>query len=187
MTDRIGGQVTAYSVGKPYIAGRTNWGEHVEYNFRGGGHELRLFYPNITSAELDAIRDGPARFAFATVGDVIFFCWKFGDLPWADSTFSAWLVSEDERLPPAAPSDPAERALLTVICVEADSGLVAALRVLTFSPDFTRRLQRAIRDQLGRPYPGEDAYMRQIARIYTAYNSAEIAQRLAVATCKGGD
>lgn len=178
---------TVYAVGKPYVEGKTNWGEHVEYNCRGGGHELRLFYPDLTPKELAAIRDGPARFAFAVSGDVIFFCWRFGDLPWADSTFSIWLVPEEEREAPAQPKDPNERAALSVFCVEAKTGLIAALRFMTLSPDFTRRLHLAITAQLDRPYPGEAAYMAQCKRVYAAYSSEGIARRLAVATCKGGD
>lgn len=186
MADLPGGGY-ALSVGKPYIEGKTNWPEGVEYNYRGGGHELRLFYRDLTPKEYDAIASGPARFAFAVSGDVIFFCWKFGDLPWADSTFSAWLVPDAERVPPPEWTEPEARALCAVICVETTSGLVAALRAVTFSPDFTRRLHRAIRDQLGRPYPGEDAYMRQCTRVYSAYSSADLARKLAVATCKGGE
>jgi len=174
------------SVGKPYVAGKTNWPAGVEYNYLSGGHELRLFYPDLTPAEYDAIATGAARFAFAVSGDVIFFCWKFGDLPWADSTFSAWLVPAEERTAPPEWAEPEARAVLSVIVVECITGLVAALRVMTFAPVFTRRLHRAIRDQLGRPYPGEDAYMRQCTRVYSAYSSEAIARRLAVATCKGG-
>ena len=60
-------------MGKPYIEGKTHWPEGVEYNYRGGGHELRLFYRDLTPKEYDAIASVPARFAFAVSGDVIFF------------------------------------------------------------------------------------------------------------------
>jgi len=187
MADNLPAGWSILSVGKPYIEGRTSWPEHVEYNYRGGGHELRLFYPNLTPAELEAFQGGPARFALAVRDDVIFFCWKFGDLPWADSTYSIWNVDSEERTAPPEWAETAARALLVVIVIESTSGLVAGLRALTLSPHFTLRLHNAIREQLGRPWPGDLAYGAQCLRVYDAHSSAEIARRLAVATCKGGE
>jgi hypothetical protein len=42
--------------------------------------------------------------------------------------------------------------LLTVILVDAAGGIVLALRSVTFSPEFTRALHRAIADLVGAPY-----------------------------------
>jgi hypothetical protein len=179
--------VYTLTVGKPYLEGRTDWPERVEYNYRGGGHELRLFYPDPRPDEIADYREGPARFAFAVAGDVVFFCWKFGGQPWCDSTYSIHLVTADERQAPPDWTEAEARAALTVILVEAKSGLVAALRYLTFSPDFTRRLHEAIRKQYGRPWPGDASYLAQAKRIYAAYSSDRIANALALARCKGGD
>jgi hypothetical protein len=181
------GTVYALTVGKPYIEGKTGWPEAVEYNYRGGAHELRLFYPDLRPAEVADVQEGPARFAFAVAGDVIFFCWKFGGQPWSDSTYSIHLVPEDERQAPPDWQAAEARAALTVILVEAKSGLVAALRYVSFSPDFTRRLHAAIRKQYGQPWPGDDDYLAQAKRIYAQYQSDRIASALALARCKGGD
>jgi hypothetical protein len=45
-------------VGKPYIAGHTQWPEAVEYNFRGGEHELRLFWRDPSVREVEGPRGG---------------------------------------------------------------------------------------------------------------------------------
>jgi hypothetical protein len=44
------------------------------------------------------------------------------------------------------------RAPVTIILVEATTGLVLVLRTVTFSPEFTRALHRAIAAQVGAPY-----------------------------------
>jgi hypothetical protein len=174
------------TVGKPYMEGQTHWPEAVEYNYRGGSHELRLFYPNLRPQEIAAVESGPARFAFARRGDVIYLCWRFGEQPWSDATYSIHLVPPDERVAPPVWTEPTARALLSVILVEATTGLIEAMRVVSFSPDFTRRLHSAIREQLRRPWPGQDAYLRQLTQMYSAYTSQQIATQLAVATCRGG-
>lgn len=174
------------AVGKPYIEGKTSWPEAVDYNYRSRTHELRLFYPNVQPREIADVARGPARFALAVRGDVILLCWRFGGLPWCDATYSIHLVPADERQEPPEPPTPETRALLQVILVEATTGIVKAMRAVSFAPDFTRRLHAAIREQLSRPYPGEDAYLAQITRLYSSYTSPQIATQLAVATCRGG-
>lgn len=174
------------TVGRPYIESKTQWPEAVEYNYRSGSHELRLFYPNLSAQEIADVGRGLVRLAFAVRGDVIYLCWRFGEQSWCDATYSIHLVPAAERSTPPIPVTPEERALLQVILVEATTGIIAAMRVVSFSPDFTRRLHAAIRDQLSRTWPGEDAYLTQCTRLYSAYTSKQIAEQLAVATCRGG-
>jgi hypothetical protein len=54
--------VTLYSVGQPYIPGRTSYPETVQYNFRAGQHELLMWLPSPTARELRDIRQGVAQF-----------------------------------------------------------------------------------------------------------------------------
>jgi hypothetical protein len=42
-------------VGKPYLPGRRNYPEGADYNFRDGGHELRIFLQGATVSEIQAI------------------------------------------------------------------------------------------------------------------------------------
>jgi hypothetical protein len=63
-------------------------------------------------------------------------------------------VAPEERTmpPPTEETSPALRALVTIILVEATTGLVLALRTVTFSPEFTRAIHRAIADQVDSSY-----------------------------------
>ena len=170
-------------VGQPYSQTRRTWPETVQYNFRGGSHELVLFYASPHPAEVAGVQTGRAAFALATYMDLIFLCYKFGDLPWSDAAYSWHLVSEEDREP--APDWPEKdaRALLTTILVDAKTGIVRALRASTFSPAFTRALHDAIRAQAARPWPGHEEYERQGRR----YTSAQIAHKLAKMRCVGGE
>lgn len=177
----------AFEVGKPYIEGKTRWEEAADYNFRGGEHELRLFFNNPNPQEVEMIRFGLSRFALAVTGPVIWLAFKFGDLPWSDASFSIHLVPEAERQPPPPLTREQQRALLNVILVDAATGIVKVLRAVSFSPSFSNALHKAIRAQWEAGWPGTDVYDQNLTRIMSAYNSGDIARRLATVTCKGGD
>lgn len=177
--------MTAVEVGKPYSQTRTRWDEGVDYNYRSEQHELRLFLDDPSPREIKDITKNPSRFAVAVSGDVIFFCYKFGDMPWGDAPYSIHLVPEDQRILPPV-TGPNERALLTVILIDAITGIVKGLRAVSFSPTLTQYLHEAIRKQAVRPFPPRDDYDFAITRIYNAYDSAGIANVLAAVRCQGG-
>jgi hypothetical protein len=176
-----------YEVGKPYIEGRTRWEETADYNYRGGEHELRLFLKTPSAEEIEMIRFGLSRFALAVTGPVIWLAFKFGDLPWSDASFNIHLVPDPERQPPPPLTREQGRALLNVILVDADTGIVQALRLVSFSPAFSNALHKAIQAQWETGWPGDDAYHLQITRTLNTYSSKAIANQLATVTCKGGD
>ena len=175
-----------YTVGHPYVAGRHTWPEWAEYNYRGG-HELRLFWRNPLPHEVAAVRSGTAHFAIYPLHDVIFFCYRFQPMGWSDSGFTIHLVGDAERGFPDDFNSPEERQLLTTILVDAATGVVRVLRVCTFSPAFTRALHAAIWAQLEKPFCGRDEIERQGQSLYSRYTSADIATKLAIAKCKGGE
>jgi hypothetical protein len=175
-----------YAVGQPYVAGKRNWPEWAEYNYRHG-HELRLFYRNPSPAEVAAVQSGTAHFAIYPLHDLIFFCFRFAPMGWSDSGFTIHLVNEEDRGMPDDFQTPEERQLINTILVDASTGLIRAIRVCTFSPAFTRALHAAIWAQLEKPFCGRDEIERQGQSIYSRYSSADIATKLAIVKCRGGE
>ena len=177
-----------YEVGKLYSQkGKTRWDEHVEYNFLAKAHELRLFYKSPSEKEIENVRTGVAQFALYPYLDVIFFCFKFGDDPWSDSVSSIHLIPEDERMLPDDVDNAQERGLLHTFLVDADTGILKAMRVVSFSAQFSRAMNAAIWQQHERPFPSDTEYNAQAQRIYNQYSSSQIANKLAIIRCKGGD
>ena len=177
----------ALEVGKPYIPGRTNWPEGVDYNFRAGSHEMRMFFRSPTRREVEAVRKGRCEFGLVVDGPIIFLLYRFHPaIDWSDATYSWHLVPETERTLPQ-PEGAETRALLHVDLIEADSGLVRALRVVTFSPAFTRALHSAIRQQAASPWPGREAYDDALASVYKRYPTSKDLLRRAVARSVGGE
>ena len=72
------GPMHRLEVGKPYHPGRRRWPEGSDYNFRNGGHELRLFVGGATLPEVEAVRSGPVRFGFFAEPEGLFLITRFG-------------------------------------------------------------------------------------------------------------
>jgi hypothetical protein len=103
-----------------------------------------------------------------------------------DCSYQWHRVSPGERTepPPWQETSPQFRALLSIILVEAANGLVLALRSVSYSPEFTRALHRAIADQATLPHdPAE--HDRAVADIVRRLSTDQLWQRCGI-RCVGG-
>jgi hypothetical protein len=147
------------AVGKPYSAERWAWPEGADYNFREGGHELRIFLRHATAKEVAAIDSGPVEFGLLAEpsGLGLFLVTRFGRTTSFDCSYSwhrmARVTGEKTMPPPSEETSPELRALVAIILVEATTGVVLALRAVTFSPEFTRAIHRAIAQQAAGTFP----------------------------------
>jgi hypothetical protein len=143
-------------VGQPYAPGRRSWPEGADYHFRAGEHELRVFLVRPTPKEVAAVESGPVEFGMFAEPEGLFLVsrfGRFGSLSF-DTSYQWHRVDPDERVPPPPHEEtsPALRALLSIIFVDASTGLVRALRAVTYSPEFSRAIHRAIADQAATPF-----------------------------------
>jgi hypothetical protein len=175
------------AIGKPLFEGRTELPEAIEYNYQAGDHTLLLSMKNLHPKEIEAVRQEEAEFGLYCENSIVFLLYRFGKtLPWSDSAFSWWNVSEEDRRTPAPPVNPAERILLKIILVEAATGIVKAIRVTTLSPAFTEKLHDAIREQAtGEPFSRNEFVARSLC-VYENKTPSELAARAIVKT-KGGE
>ena len=161
-----------FEVGKPYNAKVRSWPETPQYNYRGGQHELVLFYSAPTGREVRAVRKGLAQFALYARDGIIVLIYRFGDQPWSDAPFNWHLVPEGERtLPPEL--EPGESPLLTVMLVDADTGIVKAMRALSLGHDFGQALHAAIREQALAEF-NQAAYDRKLGAVFAKYSTVEL-------------
>ena len=174
----------AYQVGQPYNPRVRQWPEGANYNFRGGQHELLLLFPHPSAAEIRGAKTGQCEFAMLKSADsLLFFLYRFAGVPWSDAPYSWWRVPVDQRIIPVATESPELRALLQIILIDAETGIIRAIRGVTLSPDFTLALHDAIRVQASTP-AGD--YDQQIAAAYRRWPDTEAMLREAVSQTKGG-
>jgi hypothetical protein len=174
-------------VGKPYNPNRQEWHETVQYNFRGQHHELVLFFNSPSSREVEAVKRGSSEFALTVEPPLIVLCYRFGDgIPWSDAPYSYHLVPADERgLPVQVDAASGSRAFLLVLLVDAETGILRAIRQVSFSPEFTDQLHRAIREQALSTWD-EAEYDLALSDLYR-YRSTEDLVKTALVRCSGGD
>jgi hypothetical protein len=149
------------TVGQPYDPARRVWPEGADYNFRGGDHELRIFLTRATPREVAVAETGRIEFGLLVDLPELYVISRFFDprhpdkmVMSFDCSYSIHRVAAEERTPPPASEEisPALRALVAVVLIEATTGVVLALRAMSYSPEFTRAFHRAIADQLALPY-----------------------------------
>lgn len=175
------------AIGKPLFEGRTELPEAIEYNYQSGDHTLLLSMNNLHPKEIEAVREAEAEFALYCENGIIFLLYRFGDvLPWSDSAFSWWNIAEEDRRVPAPQENPAERILLKIILVEAATGIVKAIRVTTFSPEFTEKLHEAIRRQAKGEELSRAEFVSRSLAIYEKQTPFELAANSIVKTKGGG-
>jgi len=164
----------SYKVGELYTD-RTTWPELAQYNYRGGEHELILFFNKPTSKEVHAIAKERAEFALFVERRLIVIVYRFGtELPWSDAPYSIHLVPSEQRTtPPEVEMD--ERAWLHIVLVDASTGIIKALRSLTMTPEFTWTLHQAIREQAKMPFTRSE-YNSELDALFSGYRSHELAQ-----------
>ena len=175
------------AIGKPLFEKRTELPEAIEYNYQSGDHTLLLSMKNLHPKEIEAVRCETVEFGLHCENEIVFLLYRFGEiLPWSDSAFSWWNVAEEDRRVPAPQANPAERILLKIILAEAATGIVKAIRVTTFSPEFTEKLHEAIRRQATGAELSRAEFIARSLAIYKNQTPAALASRAVVKT-KGGE
>ena len=174
-------------VGKPLEPGATETLEINEYNYRAGHHILLLSMKNLREEEIEAVNSGETEFGLYCKNRVIFLLYRFGWwLPWGDAAFSWWNLREEDRELPSPREHPQERALLNIILVEAATAEVKALRVVTFSPEFTAALHGKICEQAASQPVARKDFVAAVVDVYNQASPAELAEAALMRT-KGGE
>lgn len=176
-----------YSVGLPYHPRIKSWPETGQYNFRGGVHELVLFWRGLDKRTIDAVRRGRVTFAIYTEGALLLLLYQIeGACDWSDAPYSWHLVPAEQRSLPEPVRDGEEtRDYLRLLLVDAGTGIVRAIRLVSFSPAFTVALRLAIAAQAGETWD-QAAYDLALDRLYRRYPASAQLAAVATARCVGG-
>jgi len=133
-----------------------------------------LFLNSPTRDEIYAVRKGIAHLALYVERNLIILLYKFGQaIRWSDAPYSVHLVPQEERVELA--TDENSWALLHILLVDAETGIIKAMRVISLPPDFTSALHRAIKDQAAMPFTPA-SYNAELESLYAGYSSETLAQ-----------
>lgn len=132
------------------------------------GVELLMTYGRPTSDEVNAVKSGPAQFALVAGDHALILAHRFGAQPWSDAPWQAV-----RQVPPAPPPGlvevpPDEHLVVLVVLVDADTGVIKALRATSWPYQFATAVRTAIDRQV--MFGGtDDAGQREIAGWYERF------------------
>jgi hypothetical protein len=173
----------AIVIGQQYDPSMPEWPEGCHYNFDESGHWLHLMWSHPIELEISSVQSGRAQFGLYIQDTCIFILHQFGETPWNDAAYSIHLVAPDRRQLPEI--DPRLHALLKIILIDSATGVVKAIRALTFSAEFTFRLHKAIAWQGEQPWDAAK-HDEIIKSVYSNYQTTDLVQRAEI-VCKGGE
>jgi hypothetical protein len=172
-------------VGEPWSAEYTRYDEGVRYVYRHGAHDLTLFWPAPTAAEIQGLREADVEVALFTHGPAAFLLYKIKNVcEWSDAAFNVHLVPEGEReLPDEATGD---RARLKITLVNTEDGLVMARRLVSLDKVMTQALKHCMQEQLATPF-NRVLYDAAIAEVHSRYADSDALVKVAevVEPCLG--
>lgn len=133
-------------VGDIYSPEHRQYDEGTRYAYTKGAHDLVLFWPDPSSAEVKGFRDQPVDLGLFTHPHAAFLLYKIQDVcEWSDVAFHVQRVPEAERELPAEPSG--ERARLRMTLVNATDGIIVAKRLLSLDKVMTQALRHIMLEQ----------------------------------------
>lgn len=171
-----------YQIGSPYVAGVVRWPERDDYAVPrlGQGHRLCRFAGKTAGDMAAAVTGGPGDVAAACVSGVLFLLYRFENEamrghPWSAAAY----VRGQHPAPPMGATDSAASLadaandVLTVLVVDAATGMVRGLRRLPIPAALATGLDAAVRNQDARTFRGDYLYSQEVARVRAIYPSAD--------------
>ena len=168
------------TLGELYSPNVTSYKEGIYYNWDKVGNVLQLFLPNPSPREMKAILAGKVSFNLVTYPECLFLLVQFEGMPWWDAPYSWWIVPENQRIQPPELKEN-ESLLLFIVLVNANTGIVEALRKISLPESFSEALIKAVKEQIQNPVDSQ-LYNQRIDKVYRIYSSP--AEMLKIAQLK---
>lgn len=159
-------------IGQLLEEGKTKYQEGVVFDFQHGSPLLYLFFNRPTIKEIEAVKSGKFEVGFYVKDEVIFILAKFEGMPWMDAPYSVHLSR------PFVLQDIHERQGfgLTILLVDASTGILKAIRYSGLSTEFSRKFRDAIERQNTLTWE-EKTYQQKINIVYGNYSTDDLVQR----------
>jgi hypothetical protein len=153
--------MSRYEVGQPYNVnlgsipdGTANW------RFTPLGVELLLALSDPSGREIHEVTSGLAQFALLAGDHSLIMAHKFGTMPWSDTP---WDGSRQRRAgdePGLATAGREESLMANIVLVDADTGVIKAMRAVAWNIEFASAVSDAINRQSGAGDAEADAEIR---------------------------
>jgi hypothetical protein len=173
------------TVGQPFSPDRTVWDNgRFEYRYFSGNHLLQICIASPSALEMEGFQKGRIHVALYEQKKVLFFLFKIDQLfDWSDQPLSVRLLPESDQEIPDLPSG--MRTLLSLVLVDARTGLVLALRAVTYSHHFSALFRKALVRQKEDTFSREE-HLATIASVYRSIGNPKALAKAAMVMERAG-
>src|SRR5574338_1483370 len=134
-----------------------------------------------SSHDIEAFQRGQVHLGLCQLQQTLFALFRVeGLMQWSDPAIHLQLVedAEDRERPPHIPG---AHQVLSMVLVEAETGLVRGMRVVTWSKHASTVLHRILNEQLTAEFDSQE-HASRVAEIYRHYSSSKQLVRAALLT-----
>lgn len=165
------------AVGKPLIEGKTNYQEGVIFEYTEAGPILIVAFNRPAEKEIEGVKSGKLQIGFYEIEPVVFITVKIqGCGGWMDTPFTIRKYDGKHTFDWSDPIGESQGLALTIVLIDATTGIVQAQRMIGTAHNFAVGLRSAILRQLEKPYDSV-AFNQKVNEIYRNYTSDDIATR----------
>jgi hypothetical protein len=159
----------------------TRYQETSWFNYDSSGPVLLIAASNLKEKEIEAIKTKRLDFALYETNPILWFLYKIdGFCPWSDCPFSIHLA-QNKVFDWSEEISPGMGIGLTIILVDARTGIVKALRLVGLSTDFSKEFRAMILRQTEQNFDKE-GYMREVNRVYATLSTIKLLERASIKT-----
>jgi hypothetical protein len=147
-----------------------------------------LAFDGIRDEEIEDFNYAPAEFALRVDEGIITLLIRIGSIGWGNSFYNWWMNSQEARTLPKLLTGE-QRYVVTLFLIDRATGILKAMRAMTWSKAFQERVGEEIRRQATHPeYENRTWYREVVQRVYAKYpNPAEMFDEEILVRCLGGN
>lgn len=161
-------------VGKPYKEGLIRIPEGMTFNFDHNGGLLKIVFDSPLESEIKEITQGKIKLGLLEESGIIFFFFKFGELPWMDAPYN---IKFSQPFELKELTDLKTGYALKIVLIDGMTGIVQALRHIEFPYKMSKQFKESIEKQ--KKTRIED-YETVLTRIYSKYETEALVEEVEI-------
>lgn len=165
--------------------GVTHYKEGIKFDITDSGALVRVAFPYPTEKEIEQFEsDKDFKVGYYKEKNVIVMLFKFGDLNWMDAPYSVHLSRNLTKLDDVTTN---EGLALTIVFVDASTGIVKNLRLIGLPNGLTKELFADIKKQKELSFDGFDENLGNIYRKYSTKQLVNVSRNVRAKIIKKDD
>ncbi len=133
------------------------------------GLTLFMTLDHLTEKEIEGCKNGSISIDLVYLKDIVFFVTKIEGFEVSDASF----VANNSSFKPVENVEEGTGYPFQIILTEATTGIIKAMRLISFNTRFSRELKKCMEDQLSKEF-NKEIFNKNFASIMASYSSKQL-------------